>query len=117
MARMTKEKVIEALRAIPDFNFDENAKYSELCKMLEAQSGPEDSPPPTAKQIKITNRIKKRPTFMGDAVRNQHDTEFLNIELRKREHKGKIKRVTTIKEYDVSADGYLVTEFIIDLKD
>ncbi len=119
MARMKKAEVIEALRAIPDFNFDENAKYNELCKMLKnIAPDPVDPTPPTAepKQIVITNRLKKRPTFLADSVRDQRDDEFLNREISKREHKGKLLRTTRIKEYEVSDDGYWVTKFIIDLK-
>ncbi len=120
MARMKKEEVIEALRAIPNFNFDENAKYNELCKMLKnIAPEPVDPSPATANptQLTIVNRLKKRPTFLADAVRDQRDDEFLNRELSKREHKGKILRTTRIKEYEVSADGYWETKFIIDLKD
>lgn len=68
------------------------------------------------KRITIANRLKKRNTFLADAVRDQRDDEFLNREISKREYKGKLLRVTRIKEYVVSADGYWVTNFIIDLK-
>ncbi len=120
MARMKKTEVIEALRAIPDLDFDETANYNVLCKLLKRLApDPVDPKPSTAdpKQIKMVNRIKKRPTFLADAVRDQRDDEFLNREISKRIYKGKLLRVTRIKEYVVSDDGYWVTEFIIDLKE
>ena len=128
MARMKKTEVIEALRAIPDLEFDENANYNDLCRLLKEKtkyddkipaigSIPDTGPAVTLGQIIIFNRLKKRPTFLADAVRDQRDDEFLNRELSKREHKGKILRTTRIKEYEVSADGFWVTKFIIDLKE
>lgn len=88
------------------------------CGSKESFSIPDDVPDSQDKPrgIRITNRIKRRPTFLGDAVRDERDQEFLNKEIGKREYKGKLLRVTRIKEYVVSADGYWVTEFIIDLK-
>ncbi len=78
-------------------------------------SGSEAVEVPT--QIKITNRLKKRNTFLADAVRDERDDEFLNREISQRKYKGKLLRTTRIKEYVVSADGFWVTNFIIDLKE
>ena len=118
MARMKKAEVIEELTKL-GFEFDASGKYNDLCKLLKVYSGPDRPTGPAAKanQITIVNRLKKRPTFLSDAVRDQRDDEFLNRELSKREHKGKILRTTRIKEYEVSDDGYWVTKFIIDLKE
>lgn len=88
------------------------------CGSNESFSIPNDVPEDeTPNQIRITNRMKKRSNFMGDAVRNERDTAFLNKEISKREYKGKIETVTTIKHYGVSDDGFVVTDFIIDLKE
>ncbi len=72
--------------------------------------------------VHIENRRKKRNTFLADSVRDQSDRDFINTELGvtrgsglKRKYKGKIKKVTTIKHYEL-IDGDFVTEFIIDLK-
>ncbi len=118
MARMKKVEVIEALMKL-GVDFDAKGKYNDLCRILKAHTGPEGPTPPTAepKQITITNRLKKRPTFLADSVRDQRDDEFLNREISKREHKGKLLRTTRIKEYEVSDDGFWVTKFIIDLKE
>lgn len=67
--------------------------------------------------IKITNRLKKRNTFLADSVRDQRDAEFLNAEISQRKYKGRLLTVTTVKHYVVSADGFWVTEFVIELKD
>ena len=120
MARMKKTEVIEELTK-RGIKFDANGKYNDLSKLLKAaffRAGSDGTTGPTAepKQIKIVNRLKKRPTFLADAVRDQRDDEFLNRELSKREHKGKILRTTRIKEYEVSDDGFWETTFIIDLK-
>ena len=121
MARMKKTEVVEALRAIPNFDFDEHLNYNALCKLLKdaatvpADPGSEEVEAPT--QITIVNRLKKRNTFLADAVRDQRDDEFLNREISQRKYKGKLLRTTRTKEYVVSADGYWVTTFIIDLKD
>ena len=120
MARLKKEVVIAKLIEL-GVSVEPNAKYNDLCKLLKAktvpdneQTKPEEEEQP--KQIRIVNKIRKHNTFVGDAVRNDRDTTFLNHEIRQIKYKGKIKRITTIKECDVSDDGYWVTEFIIDLK-
>ena len=112
MARMKKNEVIDALNAkgveIPD-----GMGYNDLCKLLK---GSGDEPVIKPRQIKLTNKIPKRRMFLADSIRNERDTEFLNRELRKREHKGKVTKVVTTKHYDV-IDGNWLTEFIIDLKE
>lgn len=120
MARMTKVLVIEALTKA-SVEFDEKGKYNDLCKLLKAQETTETPEPKTedvalTSPVRIENRRKKRNTFLADAVRDENDKTFLNVELRKRIYKGKIKTVTTIKHYDL-IDGDVVTEFIIDLKE
>ena len=67
-------------------------------------------------QVVLTNRQKKKRVFLGDSIRDENDTAFINKERRKREYKGRIIRITTVKEYEVSADGFLETEFVIELK-
>jgi len=67
-------------------------------------------------QVVLTNRQKKKRVFLGDSIRDEKDTEFINAERRKREYKGRIIRITTVKEYEVSPDGFLETEFVIELK-
>ena len=67
-------------------------------------------------KICITNKIRKRNTFMGDAVRIDRDTLFLNAEIGQRKYKDRIKTITTIKHCEVNKDDFWVTEFIIDLK-
>ncbi len=120
MARMKKAEVIAELTSL-GVAFKASEKYNDLCNLLKRHRDSNDdgdrTNTATPTQLKITNRLKKRPTFLADAVRDQRDDEFLNRELSKREHKGKILRTTRIKEYEVSDDGYWVTSFIIDLKD
>ncbi len=118
MARMKKTEVIEALTKL-GIEFDTNGKYNDLCKLLKAQTITAEIvvADRATTQIKITNRLKKRNTFLADAVRDERDREFLNKEISQRKYKGKLKDVHTIKHYEVSADGYWVTEFIIDLKE
>ncbi len=117
MSRMKKAAVIIALKEA-GVEFDENTKYNDLCRLLKSQQT-DDILEPSAipNQIKIANKIKKRNTFQPDAVRNERDADFLNAEIGKREHKGKIKRITTVKEIDVDSDGYWITTFTIDLKE
>ena len=119
MARMEKEQIVEDLKTLK-VDFDEKAKYWDLYKLLKSVTNPDssgdDEPAIKPRQIKLTNRIPKRRMFLGDAIRNERDTEFLNKEIGKREHKGKILRITTIKECEV-IDGNWVTDFIIDLKE
>ncbi len=71
----------------------------------------------TENQIKLVSKIPKRNTFMSDKYRDERDTELFNVEISKREHKGKIKTVTRIKQMEVDADGFWITECIIDLKE
>lgn len=124
MARMTKVLVIEALTKA-GVEFDVKGKYNDLCKLLKdstpvaaiikpAESKAEDVSPTSP--VRIENRRKKRNVFLADSVRDESDKTFLNAELRKRIYKGKIKKVTTIKHYDL-IEGDVVTEFIIELKD
>lgn len=80
----------------------------------EEAGGPE---PGKSNQIKLTSKIKKRNTFMSDKYRDERDTEVLNAEAGKREHKGRIRTITRIKQMEVDKDGFWVTEFIIDLKE
>ena len=125
MARMKKAEVIERLTVL-GVAFKPGDPYNSLCDLLKRHSDPNEDGDRTdpaipncsvkPKQIKITNRLKKRNTFLADAVRDERDAEFLNREIGKRIHKGKLLRVTRIKEYVVSADGFWETEFIIDLK-
>lgn len=68
-------------------------------------------------EIKIVSKIRRRNTFMSDKHRDERDTERFNVEISKREHKGKIKTVTRIKQMEVDADGFWVTECIIELKE
>ncbi len=119
MARMKKTEVLEALRAIPNLEFDENAKYNDLYRLLKAQTITVDVvvADRVLTQITIVNRLKKRNTFLADAVRDERDDEFLNREISQRKYKGKLLRTTRTKEYVVSADGYWETTFIIDLKE
>ncbi len=117
MARLKKDEVITKLIEL-GVSVEPNAKYNDLCKLLKAQTTPDNEQTAAEpKQIRIVNKIRKRNTFIGDSVRCDSDTIFLNAEIGRRKYKGKIKRITTIKEYLVSDDGFLVTEFIIDLKD
>lgn len=74
-------------------------------------------PSEVPKQIKLANKIQKRNTFLADAIRNERDAEYLNATIGRREYKGKIKTVTTVKHYEVDEDGFFVTEFTIDLKE
>ncbi len=131
MARLKKSEVIEALNLIPGYERVEDGDYNNLCRLLKQRtkffedvptgpiaSHPADitSTPKPPKQIRLTNSIPKRNMFRLDAIRNEKDMEVLNKELVKREHKGKIKTVTTIKHMDV-IDRNWVTEFIIELKE
>ena len=75
-----------------------------------------DTPAQRPTQVVLTNRQKKKRVFLGDSIRDENDTAFINKERRKREYKGRIIRITTVKEYEVSADGFLETEFVIELK-
>ena len=139
MARMKKAEVIEELNA-RNIAFDEKAKYNDLCKLLkELQSEAPQPEDPQQKekpailteraekrgdidvvrddlQIKLVNKIARRNTFLADQVRNDRDAVVLNAEIGKREHKGKIKTITTIKQMEVNAEGFYVTTFVIDLK-
>ena len=115
MARMKKAEVIEALRAL-GVECAEDEKYNDLCKLLKSKS---DAPATSEKklQIKLVNKIARRNTFLADQVRNDRDAVVLNAEIKKREHKGKIKTITTIKQMEVNKEGFYVTEFVIDLKE
>lgn len=133
MAKKRKKQVIEELKAI-GIEFNPKAKYKDLCELLRTvSSAPSSLPEPTiskeraekrgdtpvcrkGNQITIVNKIPKRNTFLADSVRDERDAEKLRAEIGKREHKGKIKRITTVKEMEVSKDGFWVTEFVIDLK-
>ena len=68
------------------------------------------------KQIRLENRIPKRNVFLADSFRNERDAKVLNKEIGKREHKGKIKCITTIKHMEVTESGDWLTEFIIEMK-
>jgi len=113
---MKKADVILALTE-QCVDIPEGMGYNDLCKLLKAHMDgdtPTDAAP--TRTIKLTNKIPKRNMFLADAVRNERDTEVLNQELRKREHKGKVLRTTTVKEYEV-IDGHWVTNFVIELKE
>jgi len=69
------------------------------------------------RQIKLFNKMPKRNTFLPNAYRDERDAIVLNAEIGKRQHKGKIKTITTIKHMDIDKQGFWVTEFIIDLKE
>ena len=77
---------------------------------------PETVKPEPARTVRIENRRKKRNMFLADAVRMEDDVKFLNKEIGKREYKGKIVKITTIKHCEVTPEGDWLTEFIIDLK-
>lgn len=76
---------------------------------------PEEPAAPTG--FRLESKIRKRNTFLGDAVRDERDKEVLHAEIGKRQYKGKIKTVTTIKHMDVTEDGFWLTEFVVDLKE
>ena len=67
--------------------------------------------------INLVSKIPKRNTFLSDSVRDERDAEVLRAEAGKREHKGKLKTITTVKHMEVSEDGFWVTEFAIELKE
>ncbi len=67
--------------------------------------------------INLVSKIPKRNTFLSDSVRDERDAEVLRAEAGKREHKGKLKTITTVKHMEVSIDGFWVTEFAIELKE
>jgi len=114
MANRSKQAVKDELNklGIP-FDTDD---YRELCGMLEAATV-EDEQPASPVIVHIENRIKKRPTFLGDSVRNDRDKQFLNAEISKRIYKGKIFSITTKKYCEVSDEGEWVTTFDIELKE
>lgn len=116
MPRMSRVKVIAALRAIPGVEFDANAEYKDLVLLLQEKTLEVEPEPVEPKKIEMTAKWPKRNTFLPDPVRDDRDTEFLNKELRKREHKGKVVRVTRIKEYEV-IDGFWITRFIIEVRE
>ncbi len=96
-------------------DYDPQAGYHALRALLkEAKTG--DATDAETNVIKFESRIRKRRVFMGDAMRDERDKDVLNTELRKRIYKGKIKKVTTIKHYDV-IDGHWLTTFEIELKE
>ena len=109
---MKKVEVIAALKE-KGIEFAEGTKYNDLCKLLKGETTAPEAVEAT--KLRIANKIKKNNMFLADSVRNERDTAFLNAELNKRIHKGKIVRVTTVKEYEV-IDGEWVTSFIIELK-
>ncbi len=93
------------------------AKKTEPDPFAMTQDGLDDmGEPEPVKQIRLENKIPKRNTFLSDTYRDERDALILNAEIGKREHKGKIETITTIKHMVVDADGFWVTEFIIDLK-
>lgn len=92
-----------------------NESFSIPNDTADLQDGPTGAGTPN--QFEIINRLKKRPVFMADAVRDERDKEFLNKEIGQRQYKGRLLRVTTVKEYEVSADGFWVTKFTIELKE
>ena len=110
---MTKVQVIEALK-VAGIKFDENSKYNDLHKLL--KSNKDKSKPPPARTIRLENRMAKRNVFLADSFRSERDAAILNAEIGKREHKGKIVCITTIKHMVVTPEGDWLTEFIIDLK-
>ncbi len=138
MARMRKTEVIKELNA-RGIKFDEKTKYNDLCKLLkvalnsgEELSTPENKPAilkaraakrgdtPAIRdklQIKLVSKIARRNTFLANSVRDERDAVILNAEIGKRDHKGKIKTITTIKQMEVNKAGFYVTKFIIDLKE
>ncbi len=117
MARMKKVKLIEALMNIEGLQFDENAEYNDLYALLKEQELIGNVPTEPAASIRIVSKIQKRNTFLANSVRDERDAVVLLAEIGKREHKGKIKRITTIKEMDVDESGFWITTFIIDLKE
>jgi len=123
MARKTRVKVIEELTA-REIEFDIDGKYNDLCRLLKEDdkivdkivSTNKSKKPQKPTQIKLVSRILKRNTFLSDQHRDERDAEVLRKKIGGREYKGKLKTITTIKNMDVSDDGYWVTEFVIDLK-
>lgn len=77
-----------------------------------------DEPPMSPKQVKIVSKVNKKDRgFVSDTYRNELDADVLREEITKREHKGKVKTITTIKHMDLTIEGEYVTEYIIDLKE
>lgn len=68
-------------------------------------------------EVKLVNKIQKRNIYFPDSYRDERDLKVLHAEIGKRQHKGKIKTITTIKHMEVDSDGFWVTEFIIELKE
>lgn len=98
-------------------DYDPKAGYHALRALLrETRAGGASEAETKPNVIKFENRMRKRKVFLGDAMRDERDKDVLNAELRKRIYKGKIKKVTTIKHYDV-IDGHWLTEFEIELKE
>jgi len=56
MARMKKAEVIEALKLIPELQFDENGNYNDLCKLLKEQTAP-----PADETVEPEKKSKKHP--------------------------------------------------------
>lgn len=126
MPRMKKKEVIAAINAFPGKEDITDGKYNDLCNLLKMLQGGDVEPKPPilleqsvakSPQIRFESRIPKRNMFLADAIRDERDAIALRAELTKREHKGKIKTVTTVKHMDITENGDWLTEFIIDLKE
>ncbi len=115
---MKKPEVIKILTEA-GIVFDENDNYGKLLALVRSLPGApvvEDEPEEKS-QIKFTSKIPKRNQFLADKHRDERDAEVLRAEASKRDYRGKIKTISTIKHMDVNEDGDFVTEFIIDLKE
>ncbi len=112
---MFPTELVERAKKI-GFTLEQIATYTDPEKLKMACDNIKPLEQPVT-QIKLTSKIPKRNTFLPDAYRDERDAEVLRGEIGKREHKGKIKTIITIKQMDVSSDGFWITEFTIDLKE
>ena len=120
MAKKSKKEIIEELKA-RGYVVTENESYSHLCSLLknsrDLEIAPTEITPASGTIIFIENKTPKRNMYFADHYRDELDMKVLNKELIKREHKGKIKKVITVKHYDVDEEGKWKTEFTIELKE
>ena len=91
------------------------AKKKAVKKKAPKPELPPEQPVEKPNVVKLENRIRKHITFLADAVRDERDREVLNTEIRKRVYKGRIKKVTTIKHYEI-VEGHWLTTFEIEVK-
>ena len=122
---MKKEQVVRILTEA-GIVFNENDNYGKLLALVRSLPGapivedePEEKTEEVKKpvQIKFVSKIPKRNQFLADKHRDERDAEVLRAEASKRDYRGKLKTITTIKHMNVNAEGNFVTEFILDLKE